>query len=1542
MDPPVNSSMDVDDSAELPPAAETQLEGSNPVASEQLTRAASRVERQVRSASGNEESVLERAGLGQDHVQDQDQDQDHDEEMIADKDGDTAPDTLTHVSDVPESFAFAFNIERFFQLSADRLHSLYQEFAGYRWRLLIFPHGNGAPGYVSVYLDCGGPVPAASSPSQPGSGDASPFRASLVDPEYSWSRPASFKLMVVAAGSSDLQDDESMMDEEDARLYTGRRSGHCTIKEAPHRFTEREADWGFREFIRLDSLQDPREGFMHGDGSVTLRASVTLIDESALDTPFQVIHRDYRQETGFVGLKNQGATCYMNSLLQTLYFIGTFRKAVYQMPIPPLGGSTSTEQLDEQSMPYTEEMSFPLQKVFYELQYSPTVVKTKRLTASFGWDNSDAFTQHDVQELNRILCDHLEEKMKMQRPDDPSNTIASLFEGKLINYIECVNVPYKSAREESFYDLSLNVKGCRNIYESFEKYTEVEMMDGDNKYRADGYAELQKARKGVTFKRLPPVLQLHLKRFEYDFMRDMMVKINDRFEFSKQIDLSRFVHESDGSDVYVLHSVLVHVGDVHGGHYYVFIRPELAKDPESTVWYKFDDEIVSREKEQSAVEKNFGSGGEKEKKIAVVGGDPNMNADNTLHTNSPTAGNDQTLNGGQTPPSLYTAQQPRVRAVQAGRFSNAYMLQYVRKDRLGDILAEVEDREIPPQLSERIKREIEEEERRKKERAEQHLYVTVEVAFEEDLFANTEPDLVNWSKVPRLRVNRVCTLRDLKARIFEFYVNNVLGGGLAVAQQQLPRTRAEATDLASDTNDSDNVQVQRAIELEEGRRAAMLQQLQQHYLSNFNPALVRLWKGVERQNHTHRPETLLADGDDAVTIAEFMSSKVNHNTNSFGTYNTNVNSECMKIFAQIFLNDGDNRRHQELIGRHVQNGTLAMEDVPVQERIRKNPRTLLKNEVLIFLKYFVPSGVAPVRLAEGVRLVRTPPKLTYVGCIVVDRTERISSIRQELDIRSGLTSEQKILLYEEVKQDMVEPVGFDKTFEQAELSEGGDILIFQIDPGHLTSRSRKKSSRLNGIETKALAPGHGDMYNAELCDEQLHDGGLEMAEMDLESGAKTDAPVSASDAVTASPFVDSSGAEVEMSGLPLGGKPLLYAPEYIRYLIERVIVEFRPVVRDASAGISSRSIAGGGPDQALPMPASTTFELELLRSDSYEEVRERVGRVIGTSPNYLRLYGPDELTSATWSAEPVKYSSRYALEHLLQPGPYSMHTAMPLSNTTRIMNSGSDGGRKANVLWYERIEYPIQEFENMEEVRIVWRPDGGAPGNREWLDRYADKDADALRAASDAPPWTSTRALSCLVPFNSLYSAVEKELRSRLELPDEMGVHFLRIVDYNIVAQVAVNEAVQRAGSMFAVSGGAIPRDEGSYELRAEPRFDALPGYIAVAVLHLTKERDRRANGNLVFFGVPFIMQVQKQGEAVSEIRSRMRAMLGATSAAEFDEWGLYEVASGYKLEPLSDPGVIWIPPTGIKATLALEHRNAAPPTSRKAANFYSKPLKIR
>jgi hypothetical protein len=70
-------------------------------------------------------------------------------------------------------------------------------------------------------------------------------------------------------------------------------------------------------------------------------------------------------------------------------------------------------------MPTTENdtpsgsIPLALQSLFYKLQHSDNSVATKELTKSFGWDSYDSFMQHDVQELNRVLCEKLENKMKV-------------------------------------------------------------------------------------------------------------------------------------------------------------------------------------------------------------------------------------------------------------------------------------------------------------------------------------------------------------------------------------------------------------------------------------------------------------------------------------------------------------------------------------------------------------------------------------------------------------------------------------------------------------------------------------------------------------------------------------------------------------------------------------------------------------------------------------------------------------------------------------------------------------------------------------------------------------------------------------------------------------------------------------------------------------------------------------------------------------------------------------------------------------------------
>ncbi|MFS7989857.1 putative ubiquitinyl hydrolase 1 [Helianthus anomalus] len=556
---------------------------------------------------------------------------------------------------------FTWVIENFSRQNK-RLYSDVFTVGGYKWRVLVFPKGNNVE-HLSLYLDV----------------------ADFATLPYNWSRYTIFNLSVVN------------------QLH----SRYTVKKDAQHQFHGRESDWGFTSFMPLSELYDSSKGYLVNDTCI-IEADVAVrkvIDYWSYDS---------KKETGYVGLKNQGATCYMNSLLQTLYHIPYFRKAVYHMP-------TTENDMPSGSIPLA------LQSLFYKLQYNETSVATKELTKSFGWDTYDSFMQHDVQELNRVLCEKLEDKMKGTVVE---GTIQKLFEGHHMNYLECINVDVKSTRKESFYDLQLDVKGCQDVYASFDKYVEVERLEGDNKYHAEGHG-LQDARKGVLFTDFPPVLELQLKRFEYDYTRDTMVKINDRYEFPLELDLDRdggkyLSPDADKSvrNLYTLHSVLVHSGGISGGHYYAYIRPTL-----SDQWFKFDDERVTKEDLKRALEEQYG--GEEELP--------------------------QTNPGYNNAPFKFT------------KYSNAYMLVYIRESDKEKIVCDVNENDIAEHLRIRLKREKEEKETKKRYKAEAHLYTIIKVARDADLLQQIGKDLffdlIDHEKVHSFRIQKQMMFNSFKEEV---------------------------------------------------------------------------------------------------------------------------------------------------------------------------------------------------------------------------------------------------------------------------------------------------------------------------------------------------------------------------------------------------------------------------------------------------------------------------------------------------------------------------------------------------------------------------------------------------------------------------------------------------------------------------------------------------------------------------------------------------------------------------------------------------------
>ncbi|XP_014386057.1 PREDICTED: ubiquitin carboxyl-terminal hydrolase 40 isoform X3 [Myotis brandtii] len=239
-----------------------------------------------------------------------------------------------------------------------------------------------------------------------------------------------------------------------------------------------------------------------------------------------------REFTNLSGIRNQGGTCYLNSLLQTLHFTPEFREALFSLGPEELGS------LEEKDNPDAKEMR-----------------------------------QHDVQELNRILFSALETSLVGTSGHDLINR---LYHGTIVNQIVCKECKNVSEKQEDFLDLTVAVKNVTGLEDAlWNMYVEEEVFDCDNLYHCGSCDRLVKAAKSAKLRKLPPFLTVSLLRFNFDFVKCERYKETSCYTFPLRINLKPFCEQSQLDDLeymYDLFSVIIHKGGCYGGHYHVYIK----------------------------------------------------------------------------------------------------------------------------------------------------------------------------------------------------------------------------------------------------------------------------------------------------------------------------------------------------------------------------------------------------------------------------------------------------------------------------------------------------------------------------------------------------------------------------------------------------------------------------------------------------------------------------------------------------------------------------------------------------------------------------------------------------------------------------------------------------------------------------------------------------------------------------------------------------------------------------------------------------------
>lgn len=181
---------------------------------------------------------------------------------------------------------------------------------------------------------------------------------------------------------------------------------------------------------------------------------------------------EIRSSTGYVGLYNPRAICYMNSLLTQLYMNLNFRHFMLSLDVEDAMG--------------TQRLLAETQRLFTTMQHSYRKFADPRAFAGCVRNLEampiDVGVQMDVDEFYNLLFDQWEGQLTTEKD---KQRFRSFYGGQTLNQIKSKECEHVSERTEPFFAVQCDIQGKANLHESLQAYVRGDVMEGDNKYKCE-------------------------------------------------------------------------------------------------------------------------------------------------------------------------------------------------------------------------------------------------------------------------------------------------------------------------------------------------------------------------------------------------------------------------------------------------------------------------------------------------------------------------------------------------------------------------------------------------------------------------------------------------------------------------------------------------------------------------------------------------------------------------------------------------------------------------------------------------------------------------------------------------------------------------------------------------------------------------------------------------------------------------------------------------------------------------------------------------
>lgn len=298
-----------------------------------------------------------------------------------------------------------------------------------------------------------------------------------------------------------------------------------------------------------------------------------------------------------VGLKNLGNTCFLNSSIQVL-------NHTYEL-IDLLNRDKTNDLLNTELPDHYITQEY--KRLFLTLNATTTMFSPDRFVSCVqqishhkGRELFTGWAQNDMPEflLFMIECLHnsisrpvtLKISGKSENNKDELalkclgmlrktyekeySEVMHLFYGIYVSQIKSKNDGGLLGISPECYfmiDLPIPQTANKTLYDCFDVYTQIEVLDGDNAYMNEKTGKKEAVTKNITFWTFPQILVITLKRFQ---VGQHIRKIEDFIDFPlENLDLSKYCSGYNPQNyVYDLYGICNHFGNTMGGHYTSFVK----------------------------------------------------------------------------------------------------------------------------------------------------------------------------------------------------------------------------------------------------------------------------------------------------------------------------------------------------------------------------------------------------------------------------------------------------------------------------------------------------------------------------------------------------------------------------------------------------------------------------------------------------------------------------------------------------------------------------------------------------------------------------------------------------------------------------------------------------------------------------------------------------------------------------------------------------------------------------------------------------------